>query len=95
MIKEISEDLSTKIPIEKIAVAFHDSLAQTVFELCEKLKVEHDISAVLGSGGVFWNKRLTKTLKNLFGEGKFIVSDKVPPSDAGLSLGQAVLARIN
>ncbi len=92
MIKEILNDLSGKVSQEKIAAAFHNSLAQTVFELCEKLKVENDISVVVGSGGVFWNKLLTKTLKNLFGERKFVVSEKVPPSDAGLSLGQAVIA---
>jgi len=95
MVKEISEDISSGIPKEKIAAAFHDSVAQTVFELCEKLKTEHEFSVILGSGGVFWNKRLTGKLKELFGEGNFIVSKKAPPSDAGLSIGQAVLAGIN
>ncbi len=93
MIKEIFKDLSLKVSQEKIAAKFHDSLVQTVFELCEKLKLEHDVSIVIGSGGVFWNQRLTKTLKKLFGKNKFIVSEKVPPSDAGLSLGQAVLGK--
>ncbi len=94
MIKEIFKDLNLKISKEIISAKFHDSLAQTVFELCEKLKIEHDVSIVIGSGGVFWNQRLTKKLKKLFRKDKFIVSKKVPPSDAGLSLGQAVLGKI-
>jgi len=93
MIKEISKDLVSGISKEKIAAAFHDSLAQSVFELCKKIKNEYKTSVVVASGGVFWNQRLTKKLNFLFEKNEFIVSKKVPPSDAGLSLGQAVLAK--
>ena len=90
MIKEIVEDLSNNYPKEKIAAAFHDSIAKAVFDFCKNFSEKN----IIGAGGVFFNKRLTDNLKNLFNAENFnfILPTKLPPSDAAISLGQAVIA---
>ena len=92
MIREIDYDLRAGIAIETIAASFHDALAAVAAEVCAA--TGDGIVTVAGSGGVFWNKRFSKVLgKELeLRKLQLITSGSVPPSDAGLSLGQAVLA---
>ncbi|MCK5851862.1 carbamoyltransferase HypF [bacterium] len=92
MVKQIIEDYRKGIDKEKISAAFHDSIAESVFELCNEISDGRKI--IVASGGVFFNKRLTFNLKQLFETAgfKFVLPEKLPPSDAGLSLGQAVMA---
>ena len=92
MIREIDSDLRAGIRGAAIAAAFHDSLAATVAEVCADNASRE--GTVVGSGGVFWNKRFSKVLgKELeLRKLQLITSGSIPPSDAGLSLGQAVLA---
>ncbi|MFX1539686.1 MAG: hypothetical protein ACFFBX_02775, partial [Promethearchaeota archaeon] len=47
------------------------------------------------SGGVAYNKILTKTIQNAVeGEGlTFLLHKHVPPGDAGTSIGQSLVAR--
>ena len=91
MICQIVNDIRSGIAKEKIAAMFHDSLAQSVFEL--SMKICNNRQIVIGSGGVFFNKRLTLRLKTLFENADviFLTPTQLPPSDAGLSFGQAVL----
>ena len=93
MVKQILNDYRNGVPKEEIAAAFHDSIARGVFELCIQLITDEKI--IVASGGVFFNKRLTSNLKSLFENAgfKFVLPEKLPPSDAGLSLGQAVIAK--
>jgi hydrogenase maturation protein HypF len=92
MVRQILNDYRNGVPKKEIAAAFHDSIARGVFELCIQLRAKEKI--IVASGGVFFNKRLTSNLKNLFENTgfKFVLPEKLPPSDAGLSLGQAVIA---
>ena len=92
MVRQIIEDYRKGIAKEKISAAFHDSIAKSVFDLCSKIANER--KTIVASGGVFFNKRLTFNLKQLFENAgfKFVLPEKLPPSDAGISLGQAVMA---
>ncbi|RLD11966.1 MAG: hypothetical protein DRI44_02310 [Chlamydiae bacterium] len=92
MVRQILNDYRNGVSKEEIAAAFHDSIAKGVFELCIQLTT--DEKTIVASGGVFFNKRLTSNLKNLFENAgfKFVLPKKLPPSDAGISFGQAVMA---
>lgn len=92
MIRQITADRENNVDVSAIAAAFHDSLAGASAQMCVQCGGKRTI--VLGSGGVFWNRRFTAVLKDeLSRKGmRLITPEHVPPSDAGLSLGQAVLA---
>ena len=92
MVRQIIKEYRKGESKENISAKFHDSIAKTVFELC--CEIADGKNTIVASGGVFFNKRLTLNLKQLFENAgfKFILPKKLPPSDAGLSLGQAVMA---
>ena len=66
------------------------SLAQLAVEEAERLNVNH----VGFSGGVAYNEHITATIRRIVeGNGfKFLVHNRVPPGDGGISFGQAVAA---
>jgi len=92
MIRQIIENYRKGVAIEKISAAFHDSIAKNIFGLC--CEIANGRKTIVASGGVFFNKRLTFNLKQLFENAgfNFVLPEKLPPSDAGISLGQAVMA---
>ena len=92
MIRQIIENYRKGVAIEKISATFHDSIAKNIFDLC--CEIANGKKTIVASGGVFFNKRLTFNLKQLFENAgfKFVLPEKLPPSDAGISLGQAVMA---
>jgi len=66
------------------------SLAQLAVEEAERLNVNH----VGFSGGVAYNEHITVTIRKIVeGNGfKFLVHNRVPPGDGGISFGQAIAA---
>jgi hydrogenase maturation protein HypF len=70
---------------------FHAWLAQAVGNMCACLG---SAPTLVAGGGVFWNKILTAALCDESARRgmRLVTPRRVPPSDAGISLGQAVLA---
>jgi len=66
------------------------SLAQLAVEEAERLNVNH----VGFSGGVAYNEQITATIRRIVeGNGfNFIVHNRVPPGDGGISFGQVIVA---
>jgi len=66
------------------------SLAQLAVEEAERLNVNH----VGFSGGVAYNEHITVTIRRIVEENgfKFLVHNRVPPGDGGISFGQAIAA---
>ena len=66
------------------------SLAQLAVEEAERLNVNH----IGFSGGVAYNEHITATIRRIVeGNGfKFLVHNRVPPGDGGISFGQAIVA---
>jgi len=66
------------------------SLAQLAVEEAERLNVNH----VGFSGGVAYNEHIMVTIRKIVkGNGfKFLVHNRVPPGDGGISFGQAIAA---
>ncbi|AFY47057.1 (NiFe) hydrogenase maturation protein HypF [Nostoc sp. PCC 7524] len=86
-------DLKQGVSQSVIAAKFHQSLANVIVEMVNRLRQENLINQVILTGGVFQNTillNLVKTqLKNL--QINVLTHSLVPTNDGGLSLGQALI----
>jgi hydrogenase maturation protein HypF len=81
-------------PAPALAAAFIEALAAGTMELCRRIAARTGIRQVIYSGGVFQNRLLvaalhrhaSSPLETLHGH------RRVPPNDAGVAVGQAVVA---
>jgi len=87
IIKGILADKINRKPMNLIAAKFHNSLVEAVVEIGKKLGEK----TITLSGGCFQNKYLIeRTISRLCQEGFQVYwSQKNPPNDGGLALGQA------
>lgn len=87
-------DVRAGVPAGAIAVRFHHGLAQAIAAVCGRLREELGLNEVALSGGVFQNVTLLGCVLALLQEAGFTVYTHrlVPPNDAGISLGQALVA---
>lgn len=76
-----------------VAARFHRAVADAVVRIALALREQHAINTVALSGGVFLNAVLTALCVDGLERGGFDVLRHrlVPPSDAGLALGQVVI----
>ncbi|CUU09801.1 hydrogenase maturation protein HypF [Candidatus Kryptobacter tengchongensis] len=91
---QIVNDILNKVPISKISGKFHNTIANIICEISNRIRMETGLDKVVLSGGVFQNALLVeKAVLKLYELGfKVYTHSKVPPNDGGLSLGQAVIA---
>jgi len=92
MLRAISAAHYAGEQLPHLAARFHDSVAGALAEFCAAC-AGSPRSAVCG-GGVFFNKRFTRTIGATLARhgAQGVMPRRLPPSDAGISLGQAVLA---
>lgn len=91
--KAIIDDMRrTDIPV--ISAKFHNTIAQVILEVSEKMRDEFSINKVVLSGGVFQNKYLLEKSISKLAKSRFKVftNHQVPANDGGISLGQIVVA---
>ncbi|MBN1976739.1 MAG: carbamoyltransferase HypF [Anaerolineae bacterium] len=95
-IRAVVADVRAGVPAGVIAARFHNGLAQMISEVCLCLRKETGLKEVALSGGVFQNVTLLGKTLPLLRESGFTVyiHRLVPPNDACISLGQAVIAGI-
>jgi hydrogenase maturation protein HypF len=78
-----------------VAARFHNGLAAATVAACQALREATGLGTVALSGGVFQNLLLLeRTVAGLQQQEGFrvLVHSRVPPNDAGISLGQAAVA---
>jgi len=94
LLSAIIEDLRLSIPMGRISVKFHNTVARMINEMCYLIADETGISQVALSGGVFQNRLLLRKAVSLLESSDFQVftHKQVPCNDGGISLGQAVIA---
>ena len=94
VIRAVVADVQDGAPIGVIAARFHNGVAALVRDVCLRLREESGLNEVALSGGVFQNVVLLERTVALLREAGFTVyiHRLVPPNDAGISLGQAVIA---
>jgi hydrogenase maturation protein HypF len=88
-----AQDVRAGVPAEIVAARFHHAVVELVVMCARRLRSLHDLHSVALSGGVFLNALLTTRCTELLGAKGFQVLRHrlVPPSDAGLALGQVVV----
>jgi len=94
LFKRIIRDLKAKVPLQNIARSFHQGVAEMIVKIALILRKEYRINKIALSGGVFQNKILLKMSLDLLNKEGFQVftHQYLPCNDAGISLGQAVIA---
>ena len=94
MFQQIINEIMNNENNEKIATKLHNTIAEYTLSMCVKIRKKYKINHVALSGGVFQNSfLLNRTIKILRKEGFSVFTHKyMPPNDACISLGQAVIA---
>ncbi|MDI6728562.1 MAG: carbamoyltransferase HypF [Thermodesulfovibrionales bacterium] len=95
MILQIVEDIKLEGDKGLIAAKFHNTMVNVITEAVNRISKKYGIKEVALSGGVFQNEYLLKgTVSQLSALGFNVhTNEKVPCNDAGISLGQAYIAR--
>jgi hydrogenase maturation protein HypF len=73
---------------EALALKFHAILARGIVQLCERFPERK----VVLSGGVFQNRILTEMIASQIPAERLGRSERIPPNDGGLALGQLIVA---
>jgi len=93
-IKGIVADLQSGVGVSEIAVRFHNTIIQIIFDVVLNLQNETGIQKVVLSGGSFQNKyileRVEKRLEKLGFE--VFSQHSIPANDGGIALGQLAIA---
>jgi hydrogenase maturation protein HypF len=94
VIARAAEDVRSGVPPEVIAACFHIAVANLVVAMADRLRTDRGLETVALSGGVFLNAVLTDLCSERLQQKDFrvLTHHLVPPSDAGLALGQLVVA---
>lgn len=93
-IRAVVADVRAGVPASVIAAKLHNGVALMIGAVCRRLRQEFGLNEVALSGGVFQNVTLTEKALALLERDGFTVyvHRLVPPNDACISLGQAVIA---
>jgi hydrogenase maturation protein HypF len=94
LVRAVVADLQAGIAPEVIAARFHHGLADAIGRVCLALREITGVDVAALSGGVFQNVLLLeRTVANLEHAGfRVLTHSRVPPNDAGISLGQIAVA---
>jgi hydrogenase maturation protein HypF len=91
LIQEIFEKRN-KYTKRDLAYSAHIYLAEGLSRLAIQQAKEKDVDTIGFSGGVAYNEILVKAMRKTIETAgmRFLVHERVPPGDGGLSFGQAV-----
>jgi hydrogenase maturation protein HypF len=80
--------------IQDLAASGQRAFAEGLVQMAIKTAEETGIKNIGFTGGVAYNQAINKTISKLVIENnlKFIQHQKIPPGDAGISVGQAIVA---
>ncbi|MFW6384622.1 MAG: carbamoyltransferase HypF [Halodesulfurarchaeum sp.] len=95
--KDLARQIATLAeghPIPDVAATAQRALADGLAELAVAAAVERDLDAVGFTGGVAYNDAILRRIRERVRDRglRFLSHDLVPPGDAGISYGQAVVA---
>jgi hydrogenase maturation protein HypF len=94
LVRDLTADLLAGTTVAVLSGRFHNALADTVLDVCVRLRDRHGLNTVALSGGVFQNALLVmRCVERLEASGFSVLTHRqVPPNDGGISLGQAAVA---
>lgn len=96
IIVSVLSDLTAKKKVEEISLSFHETICRATVDMCKYGAERYRIKRVALSGGSFQNRYLYLRTKYLLEAQGFetLTHSEVPPNDAGISLGQALYAKL-
>ena len=88
------DDKAAGMPTPVIARRFHDAFVEGIVQVAQLVDMMYGIHLVTLSGGVFMNRYLLEHAASRLASGGFSVAinRELPPNDASVSFGQAVVA---
>jgi hydrogenase maturation protein HypF len=94
LIRAVANDASRGVEPAIIARRFHSMMVEMIAVVCDDVRQQTGVEAVVLSGGVFLNALLTREASARLKQDGFRVYRHrlVPPNDGGLSLGQLAVA---
>ncbi len=94
LVRAVVADQRAGVAPEVIATRFHHGLADATVRVCQMLRESTGVAVAALSGGVFQNVLLLeRTVASLEQAGfRVLTHSRVPPNDAGISLGQVAVA---
>jgi hydrogenase maturation protein HypF len=94
LVRAVVADQRAGVAPEVIAARFHHGLADAIIQVCVMLRETTGVDVTALSGGVFQNVLLLeRTVAGLEQAGfRVLTHSRVPPNDAGISLGQVAVA---
>jgi hydrogenase maturation protein HypF len=94
LVRAAVSDLRAGVATEVIATRFHHGVADAIVRVCLMLREATGVGVAALSGGVFQNVLLLeRTVAGLERSGfRVLTHSRVPPNDAGISLGQVAVA---
>jgi hydrogenase maturation protein HypF len=94
VVRAIAADLDSGVGTPRIAARFHRTMAEIAVMAARQFGPRLGVTRAALSGGCFQNKILTEIAAELLGAEGFevLLHRRVPPSDGGVALGQAVIA---
>jgi hydrogenase maturation protein HypF len=94
MIREIISDMNKGISPGIISAKFHNTVAEIIFDISNRIYQLSGVNKVVVSGGCFLNKYIVNTIRDRFDKSSLdlFTHKKFSPGDSGLSVGQIVVA---
>jgi hydrogenase maturation protein HypF len=94
LLADVVRDVLAGVAPGVVSARFHQALAELMVSAAERVRDAEGLSTVALSGGVFVNRvLLSATTRALAGAGFAVLRHRrVPPTDAGLALGQLAVA---
>ena len=94
LIARLLDDRARGVPVALLAAGFHEAIGRASAQLGADLARQRGLDAVVLTGGVFQNARLSEVVEEgLLERGlAVLVHQDVPPNDGGISVGQAAIA---
>ncbi len=86
MLQQLLTDVAQGVPVSRIALAFHNALAESIIGVAHRIGEER----IVLSGGCFQNRYLSeRAVTRLKAEGfRPYWHQRIPPNDGGIALGQ-------
>ena len=93
-VRAILHDRMRRAPCSLIASRFHETVARMLVATADMAAEQTGVRTIVLAGGCFANRRLRSRVIALLQRAQFqvVVPERVPMGDAGLALGQAVVA---
>jgi hydrogenase maturation protein HypF len=94
LVAAVIRDHRDGVPVPVVAAGFHEAIGRAAASLAEDVARDRGIGAVVVTGGVFQNARLSEIVEEELRRAGLdvLTHGAIPPNDGGISIGQAAIA---